>query len=199
MFQLLLFPFLQNILICSSQNSVKRVGEDATVKATNFSHTESTYKGVNSKMSHNHNMWQRPESPTVTLTWHVCKYRVHKLHQRFVLKSDVPLVEFMRLVFTCMPGESYRRRLGSLLCLCDVVQALINSLVCWFCTCALGLVLFPIFNTQASCSYLDRCFSFFCPFPFKIRLCWKTFTVLSGTPRLAGSVKHPLCCLECQD
>ena len=24
--------------------------------------------------------------------------------------EDVPLVEFMDLVFTCMPGESYRRR-----------------------------------------------------------------------------------------
>ena len=23
---------------------------------------------------------QRPESPTVTLTWHACKYKVHKLH-----------------------------------------------------------------------------------------------------------------------
>jgi len=26
---------------------------------------------------------QRPKSPTVTLTWHVCKYKVHKLHQRY--------------------------------------------------------------------------------------------------------------------
>ena len=31
---------------------------------------------------------QRPKSPTVILTWHVCKYRVHKLHQRYVL-TDV--------------------------------------------------------------------------------------------------------------
>ena len=29
--------------------------------------------------------------------------------------EDVPLVEFMYLVFTRMPGESYSRRLGSLL------------------------------------------------------------------------------------
>ena len=28
---------------------------------------------------------QRPSSPTVTLTWHACKYRVHKLHQRYIL------------------------------------------------------------------------------------------------------------------
>ena len=40
-------------------------------------------------------------------------------------------MEFMYLVFTRMPGESYRRRVMSLLlCLCDVFRALINSLVC---------------------------------------------------------------------
>ena len=45
--------------------------------------------------------------------------------------EDVPLVEFMYLVFTRMPGESYRRRLrSSLLYLCYVFLALINSLVC---------------------------------------------------------------------
>ena len=38
----------------------------------------------------------------------------------------------------------YRRRLGSLLLSCYVFRALINSLVCWFCTSALGLVLFQI-------------------------------------------------------
>ena len=46
-------------------------------------------------------------------------------------RVDVPLVEFMYLVFTRMPGESYRRRLRSLLLyLCYVFRALINSLVC---------------------------------------------------------------------
>ena len=51
----------------------------------------------------------------------------------------------MYLVFTRMPGESYRRRLRSLLLyLCYVFRALINSLVCWFYTSALGLVLFQI-------------------------------------------------------
>ena len=44
-----------------------------------------------------------------------------------------------------MPGESYRRRLESLLlCLIDVFWALINSLVCWFCTRAVGIVQFQI-------------------------------------------------------
>ena len=44
----------------------------------------------------------------------------------------VPLVEFMWLVFTHMPGESYRRRLRSLLlCSRDVfLRVLINSIVC---------------------------------------------------------------------
>ena len=44
--------------------------------------------------------------------------------------EDVPLVVFMYLVFTRMPGESYLRLLRSLLlCLCDVFRALITSLV----------------------------------------------------------------------
>ena len=47
------------------------------------------------------------------------------------IAEDVPLVEFMYLVFICMPDESCRRRLRSvLLYLCDVFRALINSLVC---------------------------------------------------------------------
>ena len=49
----------------------------------------------------------------------------------FSITQDVPLVD---LVFTRMPGQSYRRLLGSLLlCLCDVFRALVNSLVCSFC------------------------------------------------------------------
>ena len=48
----------------------------------------------------------------------------------------------MYFVFTCMPGESYHRSL--LLCLCDIFQAQIISLVCWFWTSTLGLVLFQI-------------------------------------------------------
>ena len=42
----------------------------------------------------------------------------------------VPLVEFLYLVFTRTPGQSYSRGLRSLsLCLCHVFPALINSLV----------------------------------------------------------------------
>ena len=48
-----------------------------------------------------------------------------------VYTEDIPLVELMYFVFTRMPGESYRRRLRSLLCLCDVVLVLIKSPVWW--------------------------------------------------------------------
>ena len=64
--------------------------------------------------------------------------------------GDVPLVEFMYLVFTRMPGESYRRRLRSLV-LCYMFRALTNSLVCWFWTSALGLVLALINNNHNAC------------------------------------------------
>ena len=44
-----------------------------------------------------------------------------------------------------MPGESSCGRLRSLLlCLCDIFWVLINSLARWFCTSALGPVLFQI-------------------------------------------------------
>ena len=37
---------------------------------------------------------QRPESPTVTFTWHACKYKVHKLHKRYILKFRVIVDSF---------------------------------------------------------------------------------------------------------
>ena len=45
-----------------------------------------------------------------------------------IFNDDVPLVGFVCFLFTRMPGDSYRRRLWSLLCSCDVRRALINSL-----------------------------------------------------------------------
>ena len=51
-----------------------------------------------------------------------------KLFNKF---EDVPLMT--DLVFACMPGESYRRRLRSwLMYLCYVFRALMNSLLCRF-------------------------------------------------------------------
>ena len=52
--------------------------------------------------------------------------------------ENVPLVELMHLIFTSIPGESYRRRLRSSLCSCDVFRALINSLARLFCAGARG-------------------------------------------------------------
>ena len=49
----------------------------------------------------------------------------------FSQNEDVPLVEFMYLAFTRMPGESYRRRLRSFsLYLCYLFRVLINFPVC---------------------------------------------------------------------
>jgi len=58
--------------------------------------------------------------------------QIKKLETEQGLEAQhVPLVEFMYLVFTRMPGESYHRQLRSLLLyLCYVCWALINFLVC---------------------------------------------------------------------
>ena len=45
--------------------------------------------------------------------------------------EDVPLEKYMYLVFTLIAGESYRRRIRSLLYLCYIFRALISSLVRW--------------------------------------------------------------------
>ena len=56
----------------------------------------------------------------------------------FLKNEDVPLAEFMYLVFTRMPGESCRRRLGSLLLyLCYVFQAQVQQLSVSVCICVL--------------------------------------------------------------
>ena len=101
---------------------------------------------------------QRPESPTVTLTWHARKSKVHKLRQKYILCMYLWwMYLWMYLwwssctlyLFTRMPGESYRRRLRSLLFyLCYLFQALINSLVCCFQTMT-GLPRFLVFR----CTY----------------------------------------------
>ena len=97
------------------------------------SRKESTNKGVNLRsIIRNTSTTTKTELPTVTLKF-----------------EDVPLVEFMYLVFTCMPGESCHRRLRSLLLyLCYVFWAQISSLVGWFRASALGLLLFQIFYSR---------------------------------------------------
>ena len=47
---------------------------------------ESTNKGVNQSSKYiTQVQQQRPQSPTVTLIWHSCKYNVPSLHQRDIL------------------------------------------------------------------------------------------------------------------
>ena len=84
----------------------------------------------------------------------------------------VPLVEFMYLLFTRMPGESCRRRFRSLsLYSCDVIRVLITSLVCWFriaiakFVCfgffvCFGLVLFPTSFDISKTGFSLRCYAF---------------------------------------
>ena len=51
---------------------------------TTSSVSESTHKEVNYRWKYVTQMrQQRPKSPTVTLTWHACKCKLHKLHQSF--------------------------------------------------------------------------------------------------------------------
>ena len=46
---------------------------------------EPTHKGVNQRSKYvTQVQLQRPESPTVTLTWHACKYKIRSLHQRYI-------------------------------------------------------------------------------------------------------------------
>ena len=72
--------------------------------------------------------------------------------------QDIPLVEFMYLIFTRMPSESYRRQLKSLLlCLCDVFRVLINSLVCWFSTSAPDLFCFRVCQLQFVLVHCVQC------------------------------------------
>ena len=60
-----------------SPSFIAEVVQPATVHRT-------TLKGVNQRSKHvTQVQQQRPESPKVTLTWHACKYKVRKLHQRY--------------------------------------------------------------------------------------------------------------------
>ena len=53
---------------------------------------ESTHKGVNQHSKYvTQAQQQRPESPSVTLTWHPRPYKAHKLHQRYIKHSNKDL------------------------------------------------------------------------------------------------------------
>ena len=55
----------------------------STKKGTYQTQNQHT-KGVNQHSNYATQVQQQwRESPTVTSTWHVCKYKVHKLHQSY--------------------------------------------------------------------------------------------------------------------
>ena len=99
----------------------------------NTRHINST-KGTSSPRHHHQGMPLTWSSCTVTLTWHAGKHKAHKLYKRDIITpssspEDAPLVEFMYLVFTSMPAESYSGQFRSLLlCSCDIFQVLTLSL-----------------------------------------------------------------------
>ena len=79
---------------------------------------------------------------------------------------DVPLVELMYLVFTRMPAESCRRRLRSLLLyFCDVIRAMVTSLVCYLARlgCLDGGVVASTRESVTAPSYLCGYLQFYVP------------------------------------
>ena len=120
----------------------------------------STWGTFSIYVPHIYKTWCLTSTETTRLIRKQMTYHIHMLRKRYILwvplyisytygmyvniryinstrgiSEAVPLVGFMYLVFTCMPDESYHRQLWSWsLCLCDVVQELINSLICWFTT-----------------------------------------------------------------
>ena len=107
---------------------------------------ESTGRGVNQRSKYvTQVQQQRPELPTVTPTWHACKYNVHKLHQYsyippppfffffFFFFEDAPLVELCTLYLHACPVRVIEGHSGLCCCTCVttyVFRALINSLEC---------------------------------------------------------------------
>ena len=71
--------------------------------------SESIHKAVNQRLKYvTQVQQQRPESSAVTLTWHACKYKVHKLHQRYMFtylyskqKDSIPLHRLSSLFKGC--------------------------------------------------------------------------------------------------
>ena len=96
---------------------VKRLGiKNLKQNKAQSTPAESTDRGVNYRSKYVTQVrQQKPGSPTVTRTWHACKYKVHQLHttwhagkykvhklcQRYILKlryiEDVLLEQFMYL------------------------------------------------------------------------------------------------------
>ena len=139
---------------------------------------QNQHKGVNWRFKDvSQTPQQRPKSHMITVTWHSSKYKVHKLHQGYTPQTDAlpppSLSVTLRRRHRCAQAydrtniylfETWHRSLS--LCLCDVFLAPISSLVCWFCTSALGLIQFQIVPIH---SEVNMCISVF--------ICWASFQI----------------------
>ena len=109
----------------------------------NFGHTPSCYHYYSLEQKETRAPVQNQQRRELTGTWKTSHKHNRDLSRLFFednIYVHVRLVEFVYSVFTCIPGESYHMWLRSLLlCLCDVFQALINSLVCQFITISVSL------------------------------------------------------------
>ena len=75
------FPELRSLIQTLAVTNLKQ-NEAQSARAV------SANKGLNQRSKYVTRVQQRPESPTVTLTWHTCKYKVHKLDHRYILKTS---------------------------------------------------------------------------------------------------------------
>jgi len=68
--------------ICINTRDIQNSAFHTTLNKNNNCHHQQVELISAGKMSHTQ---QRPESPTVTLTWHVSEYKVYKFYQRCIL------------------------------------------------------------------------------------------------------------------
>ena len=60
---------------------------------------------------------QRPESPSVTLTWHANKHKVHKLHRRYIFGHCVDWFNYTNFTELCLMFVSEHSIMSSSVCL----------------------------------------------------------------------------------
>ena len=55
------------------------------------------------------NITTKTESPTVTLTWHASKYKVHKLQQRYILQKGCLLIVYIPYISGTLGNTNVQR------------------------------------------------------------------------------------------
>ena len=132
------------------------------LKPVSINSALSAHKAVNYRSKYVTQVQQRPESPTVTLTWNACKYEVHKLHQRYIwsddaraLRASFSFVSNMALfqghwdaeefVFFC-PTSFFCK----LFLLTDVVCVCVSACVC-VCVCLCVYLFFVCMHERHEC------------------------------------------------